>query len=43
MKSGKCTFHFTVAELPEKAGIDPFLLLVDRQPDDNTKDVDITG
>ncbi len=40
MKSGKCTYHFTVGELPDKAGIDPFLLLIDRQPDDNTKDVD---
>jgi len=41
MKGGKCTYHFTVDEVPEKAGIDPFLLLVDRQPDDNTKDVDL--
>ena len=41
MKGGKCTYKFTVAEVPEKAGIDPFLLLIDRQPDDNTKDVDI--
>lgn len=31
---------FTVAELPEKAGIDPFHLLVDRTPDDNTKAVE---
>jgi len=30
-------FQFVVDELPEKAGIDPFLLLVDRVPDDNTK------
>jgi aminopeptidase N len=42
MKGGKCTHKFTVAEMPEKAGIDPFLLLIDRQPDDNTKDVDLT-
>jgi aminopeptidase N len=41
MKGGKFTYHFTVDEQPDKAGIDPFLLLVDRQPDDNTKDVDI--
>ncbi|HEX8399888.1 MAG TPA: hypothetical protein VF644_20830, partial [Pyrinomonadaceae bacterium] len=32
-------FTFTVDELPEKAGIDPFALLVDRQPDDNLKSV----
>ncbi len=43
MKGGRCTFHFTVDELPEKAGIDPFLLLIDRQPDDNTKDVEISS
>ncbi len=41
MTGSKSTYHFTVAEQPDKAGIDPFLLLVDRQPDDNTKDVDI--
>jgi aminopeptidase N len=32
---------FIVAELPDKAGIDPFHLLVDRTPDDNTKSVDL--
>jgi len=42
MKGGKCTYHFTVDAFPEKAGIDPFLLLIDRVPDDNTKDVDVT-
>jgi ABC-2 type transport system permease protein len=30
---------FTVNELPDKAGVDPFLLLVDRIPDDNMKSV----
>ena len=30
---------FVVGQLPETAGIDPFHLLVDRTPDDNTKDV----
>jgi ABC-type transport system involved in multi-copper enzyme maturation permease subunit len=34
------TKTFLVAELPEKAGIDPFHLLIDRTPDDNTKQVD---
>jgi hypothetical protein len=33
------TFTFTTAQLPEKAGIDPFALLIDRIPDDNTKNV----
>jgi hypothetical protein len=31
------TFTFTTTELPEKAGIDPFALLIDRVPDDNVK------
>ena len=35
------TYTFVVDELPEKAGIDPFLLLVDRVPDDNTKKVTV--
>jgi hypothetical protein len=33
------TFTFTTAQLPEKAGIDPFALLIDRIPDDNVKNV----
>jgi ABC-2 type transport system permease protein len=33
------TFTFTTARLPEKAGIDPFALLIDRIPDDNMKNV----
>jgi ABC-2 type transport system permease protein len=32
-------FTFTTAQLPEKAGIDPFALLIDRIPDDNLKNV----
>ena len=35
----KSTHSFTVPELPDKAGVDPFLLLVDRIPDDNMKTV----
>jgi len=31
------TFTFTTTQLPEKAGIDPFALLIDRIPDDNMK------
>jgi ABC-2 type transport system permease protein len=33
------TFTFVTASLPEKAGIDPFAMLIDRVPDDNTKTV----
>jgi ABC-2 type transport system permease protein len=33
------TFTFTTPQLPEKAGIDPFTLLIDRIPDDNVKKV----
>lgn len=43
MKSGPATYTFTVDEAPDKAGIDPFLLLIDRVPDDNTKTVAIGG
>ncbi len=35
----KSAFTFVTAALPEKAGIDPFALLIDRVPDDNTKTV----
>jgi hypothetical protein len=34
-------YSFTTAELPQKAGIDPFSLLVDRVPADNLKKVDL--
>jgi hypothetical protein len=37
--ANKATETFTVDELPDQAGIDPFLLLIDRIPDDNTKKV----
>jgi len=43
MKTGAATYTFTVDEAPDKAGIDPFLLLIDRVPDDNTKTVSIAG
>ncbi len=33
------TFTFKTARLPEKAGIDPFDLLIDRIPNDNVKNV----
>ena len=34
------TFTFVVDEKPDKAGIDPFRLLVDRNPEDNLRDTD---
>jgi len=35
------TFTFTTPQLPERAGIDPFALLIDRIPDDNVRDVTV--
>jgi len=43
MTGTKSERTFTVDELPEKAGVDPFLLLIDRIPDDNTKKVTLQG
>jgi ABC-2 type transport system permease protein len=37
----KSTYTFAVDELPDQAGVDPFLLLIDRIPDDNTKKVTV--
>ncbi|HLW54488.1 MAG TPA: M1 family aminopeptidase [Candidatus Angelobacter sp.] len=42
MTQKKSTYTFTTASLPEKAGIDPFALLIDRVPDDNMKDVSLS-
>ena len=39
MAQTRSTYTFTTGELPDQAGVDPFLLLVDRIPDDNTKKV----
>jgi aminopeptidase N len=35
------TYTFVTNAMPDKAGIDPLLLLVDRVPDDNLKKVDV--
>ena len=43
MKSGQWTYTFTVDQQPDKAGIDPFALLIDRVPDDNTKSVELVS
>jgi len=40
MTQGRSTHTFTVSELPDQAGVDPFLVLVDRIPDDNLKKVE---
>lgn len=37
------TFTFTTAQPPDTAGIDPFLLLIDRVPDDNVKSVKLAS
>jgi ABC-2 type transport system permease protein len=39
LKSGKNTVTFETTQRPETAGIDPFLLLIDRVPEDNTRKV----
>jgi len=41
--NNKSTYSFTTAELPDEAGVDPFLLLIDRLPEDNTKKVTLTS
>src|SRR5580658_3017720 len=41
--NNKSTYTFTTAEMPDEAGVDPFLLLIDRIPDDNTKKVTLTS
>ena len=41
MTTGKATYTFTLDELPDKAGIDPLSLLVDRIPSDNLKKVTV--
>jgi aminopeptidase N len=41
MKSGKGQYKFTIDQEPEKAGIDPMRLLIDRLPEDNMKKVTI--
>jgi hypothetical protein len=40
--NSKSSYTFTTSELPDQAGVDPFLLLIDRIPDDNTKKVTLT-
>ncbi len=37
LTTSRSTQSFVSEELPEQAGVDPFLLLIDRVPDDNVK------
>ncbi len=37
------TYTFVTDAMPDKAGVDPLLLLIDRVPDDNLKKVDNAG
>ena len=41
MSTGPGTYTFTTDKLPDKAGVDPLLLLVDRVPDDNLHNVQL--
>ena len=43
VSQARSRYEFATAELPEQAGVDPFLLLVDRIPEDNTKKVTLAG
>ncbi|HYL86293.1 MAG TPA: M1 family aminopeptidase [Candidatus Angelobacter sp.] len=43
MTGTKSRHTFTVEELPYEAGVDPFVLLIDRVPDDNVKQVSLTN
>jgi hypothetical protein len=43
MSQTTSSYSFVTDEVPDQAGIDPFLLLVDRIPDDNTKQVTVAG
>jgi ABC-2 type transport system permease protein len=43
MTGKQSTWTFTTEEKPDKAGVDPLLLLVDRVPDDNLKKVDLVN
>lgn len=36
-------FNFVVPQLPDQAGIDPFALMIDRDPNDNMKSVTLLG
>ena len=37
IRSGQQTFRFTVSDAPVRVGIDPFVKMIDRNPDDNIR------
>ena len=39
VRSGASRFDFVVPQAPSRAGIDPYNLLIDRNPGDNTKEI----
>ena len=41
LTSPRATYEFVVATKPDRAGIDPLNKLIDRNPDDNTKKLDV--
>ena len=41
INSTENTFTFIVDEKPQEAGIDPFLLLIDKEPKDNLKNISL--
>jgi hypothetical protein len=41
MVTGVSTYRFTTARAPDKVGIDPLAMLVDRLPEDNLKSVTV--
>jgi ABC-2 type transport system permease protein len=43
LTGAKSTHTFKLDELPDEAGVDPFLLLIDRIPDDNVKKVTVSN
>jgi ABC-type transport system involved in multi-copper enzyme maturation permease subunit len=43
IRAGRQTIRVTVPRPPARAGIDPYLLLIDVNPDDNVRDVKITA
>ena len=39
VKTGTSRYEFLVKSKPARAGVDPYNLLIDRNPGDNTRDV----
>ncbi len=39
ISSGEQTFTFVVDERPAKVGVDPYIKMIDRNPDDNLRSI----